>query len=326
MNFFDLPHIFVVFHPGSGGNFIAGLCHKLINQQLGSIEVANTGSSHTQAEKKSTGTDFLAFTTISAQHAAFKSDSDRISYYIENIKKEYHNVSIPMVAWTHDFTNIPVYKEHFKNSKTLVITADSDRERLTAIIMNVIKVMMDPNLVIPLSLSEWENLMTEWKRRCKVFLEQSMSSNHADIVLADRFNPKYKNLLIYISIRLFLDYFKVNGLLDPTSDQKLGVFDNVLYASKDPMQGHQIGPPVNTFIDSSCEILPYSYLANNDIDMLTRAIASVMNRKLTLEESSFIASEFTKYRRAQDQVLLSDPVQYFKDLELNITQHKHELI
>ena len=324
MNFFDLPHAFVVFHPGCGGNFIAGIFHKLINHQLNSIAVANTGSSHTLVDKKAQGTDFLAFTTTSAQQSSFSSESDRISYYIENIKRSYSEVTVPMVAWTHDFTNIPVYKEHFKNSKTLVITANSDRERLTAIIMHVTKVILDPNAVIPLVQSEWEKMMAVWQTYCKVALEQTMPSNQADAILADRFNPKYKNLLTLVSIKLFLLYFDAPGLLDPTSDQKVGVFNNVLYASKDPMQNHRVGPLVDTFIDSSCEILPYSYLANNDVEMLTCAIKSVMNRELTLEESSFIATEFTKYRAAQDQVLLADPVQYFKDLELKL--YKHELI
>jgi hypothetical protein len=320
MNFFNLPHVFVVFNPGSGGNFIAGLCHKLINQQLDSIAVANTGSSHTLANKKALGIDFLAFTTMSAQHAAFKSDTDRISYYIKNIETEYSTVTTPMVAWTHDFTNIPVYKEYFKNSKTLVITTDSDREQFTAIIMHVIKVILDPNAVIPLVQSEWENLITEWQMHCKVALEQRMPSNHANAILADRFNPKYKNLLTFISIKLFLGYFDMSGLLDPISNRKTSVFNNVLYASEDPAEFHRVGPLASTFIDSECEILPYSYLANNDVEMLTRAITSVMNRELTLEESSFIASEFTKYRGAQDQVLLADPMQYFKDLELKLHQ------
>lgn len=319
-NFFELPHVFVVFHPGSGGNFIAGLCHKLINKQLDSIAVATTGSSHTLADKKAQGVDFLAFTTMSAQHAAFESDADRISYYIKNIETSYSEITTPMVAWTHDFTNIPVYKEYFKNSKTLVITADSDQERLTAVIMHVIKVILDPNAVIPLVQSEWENLITGWQIHCKLALEHTMPGDQADAILADRFNLKYKNLLTFISIKLFLGYFDMPGLLDPRSNQKIGVFNNVLYASKDPTRNHRVGPLASTFIDSECEILPYSYLANNDVEQLTRAIASVMNRELTLEESSFIASEFTKYRRAQDQVLLADPVQYFKDLEL--TLHK----
>jgi len=317
-NFFELPHIFVVFPPGAGGNFIAGIFHKLINGQLDSIAVANTGSSHTLADKKAQGIDFLAFTTISAQQSLFLSDSDRISYYIENIKRSYSEVTVPMVAWTHDFTNIPIYKEHFKNSKTLVITANSDRERLTAIIMHVTKVILDPNAVIPLVQSEWGKTIAEWQTYCKVALEQTMPSSQADTILADRFNPKYKNLLTLVSIKLLLGYFNVRGLLDPTSDQKIGVFNNVLYASEDPKQNFQIGPPINTFIDSTCEILPYSYLANNDVEHLTCAIASVMNRELTLEESSFITNEFTKYRSAQDQVLLADPVRYFKDLELKL--------
>ena len=46
--FFKLPHIFVVFAPGAGGNFLVGLINKLLNKNLSDpIKIAQTGSSHT---------------------------------------------------------------------------------------------------------------------------------------------------------------------------------------------------------------------------------------------------------------------------------------
>ena len=42
---------------------------------------------------------------------------------------------------------------------------------------------------------------------------------------------------------------------------------------------------------------------------------SVMNRELNLEESSFIASEFTKYRDARNQLMLNNPYEYYSNLE-----------
>lgn len=320
MNFFDLPHVFVVFQPGSGGNFVTGLCHKLLNNQLNSIAIASTGSSHTLVGKKAQGIDFLAFTTISAQHASFASDSERISYYLNHIKENYSDVTTPMVVWTHDFTNIPIYKKYFKNSKTLVISVTSDKERLTAIIMHVLKVILDPNAIIPLVQCDWEKLIAAWQIQCKSALEQIMSSDQADIVLSDRFNPEYKDLLTFISIKLFLGYFNVYGLIDPGLEDKTGVFDNVLYAAEEPALNYRVGPKIATFVDDTCITLPYSYLANNEPEELTRVFKQVLDRELTAEETTFVTDEFFKYRQAQNQLLLADPVLYFNRLRLKITK------
>lgn len=320
MSFFDLPHVFVVFQPGSGGNFVTGLCHKLLNNQLDAIEVASTGSSHTLVGKKSLGIDFLAFTTTSAQHASFASDSERISYYLEHIKEAYSDVTVPMAVWTHDFTNIPVYKKYFKNSKILVISVTSDKERLTAIIMHVLKVILDPKAVIPLEQREWEKLIGAWEIQCKSALEQMMTADQADIILSDRFNPEHKDLLTFISIKLFLGYFNVYGLIDPMLEDKTGVFDNVLYAAEDPTLNYSLGPKIGTFIDDACITLPYSYLANNEHIKLIRVFTQILDRELTAEETAFVTDEFVKYRQAQNQLLLADPVVYFNTLRLKIAR------
>jgi hypothetical protein len=320
MNFFDLPHVFVVFPPGCGGNFITGLFHKLINQQLVTVSVSSTGSSHTLVNKKELGTDFLSFTTMPVQHALFTSDAERISYYIENIKKSYADSTEPDVVWTHDFTNIPIYRKYFKNSKILVITAFSDRERLTAIIMHILKTLLDKDAAVPLVKAEWEHTIEQWIIHCRPILEKLVPGHQVDNILADRFNPAYKELLTFATIKLFLLYFQSPGLIDAALGERVGVFNNVLYKSSDPIIPYYVGPKIEKFIDSTCEILPYSYLTNNDVEKLTSVAASILNRELTLEESSFIATEFTKYRLAQDQVLLADPVQYFKDLELKLLE------
>jgi hypothetical protein len=326
MSFFDLPHIFVVFQPGCGGNFVAGLCHKLINSQLDSIAVSSTGSSHTLADKKTQGTDFLSFTTMTHQHARFSSDVERISYYVENIKTAYSHVIEPMVAWTHDFTNIPIYRKYFKNSRILVITNFSDSERLTAMIMHSHKTFLDKHAIIPAEQHQWDNSIDNWATHAGMILvkllatepDRTIPRRQARMILADRFNPAYKDLLTFATIKIFVKHFQSPGLIDDTLEEKLGTYNNVLYPSNDQDLRYKVGPAIETFIDDESVVLPYSYLANNDIALLICTMAAILNRELTFEESSFITESFTKYRLAQDQALLADPAKYFNDLKLTL--------
>ena len=317
MSFFDLPHVFVVFQPGCGGNFITGLCHKLINGQLDQIAVASSGSSHTQADKKAQGTDFLAFTTLTADHALFSSEQERIDYYLDNIRINYADVTMPQVSWTHDYTNIPVYRKYFKNSKILVITASTEREQFTAVIMQILKTVLDQTAIIPLTQSQWDHTITFWRNYCRPELARIVDSSRVDVMLDDRFNPDYKDVLVVASTRQFLKYYGMMGIIDDQFEKTTGRttrFGNVLYPSINPKFPYRVGPKIEEFIDVDCAVLPYSYLANNDLMLLSESLESILERALTAEEQLFVSSEFTKYRSAQDQSLLADPKQYFVDM------------
>ena len=82
------------------------------------LNISDTGSSHTVLRDKSKGTDFLSFGTVPEEHELFKSQEERELFYLENIKNIYSSISKPEVVWTHDFSNIPLYRKYFKNSKT----------------------------------------------------------------------------------------------------------------------------------------------------------------------------------------------------------------
>lgn len=326
MSFFDLPHVFVVFQPGCGGNFIAGLCYKLINSQLDSIAVSASGSSHTQADKKAQGTDFLSFTTLTHQHAGFSSDAERISYYVENIKSSYSHVTEPAVAWTHDFTNIPIYRKYFKNARILVITNFSSSERLAAMIMHCHKTFLDKNAIIPTEQHQWNSSIDNWATPAGMILvkllatepDRTVPRKQARMILADRFNPAYKDLLTFATIKIFVKHFQSPGLIDSSCTEKVGTYNNVLYPSDDTDLRYKIGPEIETFIDAESAVLPYSYLANNDVNLLICKLSAILRRELTSEESIFITESFTKYRLAQDRSLLSDPAKYFNDLKLTL--------
>ena len=104
------PHIFVVFSPGAGGNFVSGLLNSIITREFETIEVAPNGSSHTVMYNKQPVGDSLSFGTHVEEHSVFTSEEEIESHYLNSIKSEYTNVLSPIVTWTHNYSNIRLNK------------------------------------------------------------------------------------------------------------------------------------------------------------------------------------------------------------------------
>ena len=83
---FELPHIFIVFQPGTSGNFVAGLLNNLINKNSSDVHISTNGSSHTTIARKIAGTDYMSFGTVYEDQLNFSSPNQRLNYYLENIK------------------------------------------------------------------------------------------------------------------------------------------------------------------------------------------------------------------------------------------------
>jgi hypothetical protein len=316
---FNLPHIFIVFNPGSGGNFLAGIFNRLLNSNLQSINIAKDGSSHTLVNNKINGTDFLSFGTLIEEHEPFKSENDREQFYLANIEKHYVNVTDPQVVWTHDFTNIPLYRKHFKNAKIFVVTNDTDQEQMTTIIMNISKTLLGNDAAIPLSTDVWEFALERWRAGCMPELCKLVSVDRAKEILADRLNPANKEILEHVSIRIFLWYYKMLELIEPGIKVEQRVFNNVLYPTRNSPILYKVGNTLESYIVDKCIVLPYNYLLNNDSDLLIAKITELFDRTISEEEQNFIKNSFIKYRSAQNQILLTDPVKYYNDLKNKVT-------
>ena len=67
MTVFDLEHIFIVFAPGAGGNFISGLLVNLITNKLSQLDISSTGSAHISMAKKAAKQDYISFGTFKSE-------------------------------------------------------------------------------------------------------------------------------------------------------------------------------------------------------------------------------------------------------------------
>lgn len=320
---FELPHIFIVFQPGTGGNFIAGLISKLINSDSTELHISDNGSSHTVIDRKVAGTDYLSFGTVFDDQTFFPSQEQRLSYYLENIEKLDGVITTPQVVWSHDFTNIPLYQNFFPNSKVLVITQNSNIEKLVAVCMNVVKNLMDPDHVAPFPPKQWEKIVKQMDFLLELGLRNKVGERARDIV-QNKFNNANHDIIKFIRLRQMLGYYGLLHLVDKNFPPTRDVANTVLFRT--PWEEfvknmnsppYRIGLPYDSYINNECIQLPYSYLIEGRANLLVDAIESLVNH-LTNAERVDIAVKFNKYRDMQDQLLLADPVEYYNSLALSI--------
>ena len=322
---FELPHIFIVFQPGTGGNFIAGLLSKLINSDPSELYISNNGSSHTTIDRKVAGTDYMSFGTVFDDQTYFASPEKRLSYYLEKIEELDGEITTPQVIWSHDFSNIPLYKNFFPNSKILVITQNTDIEKLVAVCMNVVKNLMDPNHIAPFPPKQWENIVKQTDFLLGLGLRNIVGERSKDIML-NKFDDANHNIIKFIRLRQMLGYFGLLHLVDKKFPPTRDVANTVLFRTPweefiKNMNGppYKIGLPYESYLTSDCIQLPYSYLIEGRANLLIDAVGKLVDH-LTDAERISIAVQFNKYRDMQDQTMLTDPCKYYQDLERVINE------
>ena len=242
----------------------------------------------------------------------FNSLDERETYYLENIKNNYLSVNKPEVIWTHDFTNIPLYRKYFKNAKILVITTPTSNEQLTSLFMVVTKVILDKNCLLPVTPDLWDIFTNRWTTKCRNILTNFMSYDNANKILDDRFNNIYKDTLLYAIMTMFLNIHQMQHLVDDTSEQEI-LFNYVTYPLK-----LKIENKLDSYIDDECVILPFRYLADNNCNCLIEKLSKTLEKNLNEDEINYIKTSFDQYYSAQNKSILSNPVEYYKDLRRKI--------
>lgn len=311
---FELPHIFVVFQPGTSGNFVAGLLNNLINKNPLNVHISPNGSSHTVIARKIAGTDYMSFGTVYEDQLNFSSPDQRLNYYLENIKKLNGEITRPQVIWTHDFTNISLYRNFFPNSKILVITQHSNLEKLVAVFMNVVKNLVDPNFVAPFPPQQWEDINKHLDLLLEAGLQNLVGQQKSKDIIKNKFDKDNRNLIKFLRTYQLLAYFGLLHLVDknavPTSD----LANNVLFWNPaDKLEPIKIGLPYSALVDNECVQLPYSYLIEGKVNLLIDAVTSLVGH-LTDAEQTSITVQFNQYRDMQNQTMLTDPYRYYSDL------------
>jgi hypothetical protein len=314
------PHIFVVFQQGAGGNFLCALLRNLLSKDVSPFVITNRGSAHPQIDLKVLGKDYLAFGTLPDDQLQFNSIKERETFYLDNIKKEYSDKTSPQVVWTHDYSNIPLYQKHFPNSKILVITQDSIKEKVSLTVMNVLKTLLGPGSKGPFPPEQWDNIKKRWqyliRKKLQEFVKIDIDNEDFELI-----KEKYYDIYKYAAIITRLTYFQLEQFITDVNSSKHDVVNNSLFNLKTDYWFANLNLPLYTvgenhksFINDKCVQLPFDYVLSGNIDLLIESLEKILG-KLNQSELSYTKSCFDTYISKQEKLLLYDPILYIKNLE-----------
>lgn len=320
---FDLDHIFVMFAQGSGGNFVTAVMRKIQTGDLTLLDVNRYGSYHI-LDKRHTK-DSIAFGAVTEENDRFSSIEEKEKYYLAEIKKEY-TTPRQVITWSHDFTNLPLYKKYFPKSRTLTITAYTPEEKLMSIMMQVNKVFLADEKYVPISKELWGWFKDRLSYHIGSQLKEIFGPDiDTDKIFENRMSDEYIDLFFYLSVRLLLVYGNLSDVFkiidekppnlkyhDSISIQK-GFEDQkqlIVYRDFNPKN-----PRINylkLISENSDALLPLNHLPEKDFKVFKKAYSDTLNRNLTLPEEIFLEESFEDYYNRQDDFLLDNPVDYFK--------------
>lgn len=308
MQIFDLEHIFIVFHPGAAGNFIASLLENIINDNYNPIKIGSAGTAHSANTRKIDGVDYLSFGTEIYEQAEFENQQSRINFYIDKIKTEYTHIHTPQIVWTHDFTNVPLYKEFFPNSKVLVVTQETDAEKVAVVLFNVTKNILDRNTINPLTEKRMIKIMHMWNHGMRLELIHLLGETKV------RTLDKDSMLIRYVSFLRMLRYYNLHSVIlgEPAND----LVNTILYPTKEyhsfGRAPYTIGKPYSEYTEG-CIKIPFKYLMDNDPSVLIDTLSKLVT--LDQEKTNMILSNYELYINSQNQDILKNPIEYYKKIE-----------
>lgn len=314
--FFDLRHVFIVFQHGAGGNFLAGLISKVLNEDLSVPLISSTGSSHT------VGNIEMSFGRTVEDLFLFPSKNDRIQKYLTSIEEKYTDIITPQVSWSHNFSNIKLYKLYFKNSIIISITANSLREKLYCILMQIKKNFLDLDGSKHWPISDnlkkimWSRLETNAKLVLSKRLNPELNLSIDDIY-NNRHDDKYSQLIEYVYIEVLLKFYGISiDQSNPNSSQDL--FNNVVYTDTKNFYSRIIGPKISDLIKDCNVQLNVSDLYGRSYSMILNSVSLAINRPLSSQEVSFINNTIDQYISNQNSKILFDPIEYYHSIKNSV--------
>lgn len=167
-----------------------------------------------------------------------------------------------------------------------------------------------------MSSDTWKIIIEKWSTYSMKELLLFKTRDDAIKIINDRFNDEYKDDILYVTLRQMLSFYGMLHLVEETPKQQI-LYDYVIYPAT-----KKIGKRLDQYIDDDCVVLPYRYLSTGDYDLLVEKISAILERKLNIDELSYVQSSFDKYRSLQDQLLLSDPISYYKNIR-NVVLNKN---
>ena len=303
-NFYQLPHIFVVFRPGAAGNFLSGLIDNVDSHNLGKILLSSGGHAHYNSivERKKLGIDHISLGMgIAGVDQHFFSDDEKVEFYREKINStNYENKRY--VTWTHNFTNIPLYKKLFPACKILVIKEDTLRERLVSMIMAINKNHFSKDQQMPIPPLD--------RIKPEIYKKTFISNNFLKYYPNKIYKVGHDDVDKHVMYQSHLECQGLANYNQSLLDRKIDYLDD----NKNPSltfferrAQHSIGFHHSENVDHHIRLLD---ILSANTDNIIHAIEFLLDRSVNVAEKAYIIESVVNYKNSQDQCLLKDPYEY----------------
>lgn len=321
MSFFDLEHIFVIFPPGASGNFVSNLIRNLITNSLTIQQLSASGNAHHDA---STSNPLGCNVLYLYPNHQLVTDEEKINFYKEDIERRFSKETLPKVSWTHDFSNISFYKKLFPNSKFLVITTETPREKLTAMILQELKNTLDTHGFVFVDDSDFRGPLIN--KTAKLLQELSGITDIEFLikVLEDGRSSKNFYLFAYLTLYRMIMYYDLYNsgyeLLDHCVNPAATITGD---------WSHQItrvvGPRYQDCITDECIKINFSDIIDNQPGRLINKLEQLLNISLAQDQQEYVSNSLTQYLGKQNQETLNDPKKYIGTIKYKAFERIKEL-
>jgi hypothetical protein len=309
-NLFDQEHIFVVFHQGAGGNFVASLLYGAQQQILDTMSISNRGSAHNLVDNKINGTDYLCYTTFPL-HDRLPFDS-AVDEYKQSIIDHADMFAKPTVTWTHDFENIRLYRHVFPKAKIVIVRQESIKEKLIVSAMHSLKHFLDPEIKITSTKEQYDNVTRRWEswiRNSIKYINPIISETTINEILNNRYDKRYQPILEFLTVRRAYKYFDILGYVDNGSKEDTVNF--LRYIPKSDNVVFSLGASYAELIIGDCYTVDYGSILSKDKLFIDIVILLTGNT-----DRISIEATIDKYIDKQNSELIEDPVAFYKNRKL----------
>jgi len=288
---FEQSHTFVVVRSGASGTFVTKLLGMLYDENRSDLIFSETGHSHEATPPGGNRVNhMLNCGVVSSTQLPFADLEEKITYYrglIEAAPWRYFR-NHPGVTSTHIHTHIPLYKVLFPNSKILVITCDTIKEKAVSLLHVIMKYMIATDTKQAPGPAGY----AEWLGRIYTRIVTHLGQQHIDIanIIVNDIH-KYSDVILYFSLA-----------------HQFAVFSSGENSLKRDI--------INIEDFENCTILPYSCIINGNSQLFLQIIESIHGIKFTDSQTDCALRNFKRYHECQNQSILSDPIEFFKQVEI----------
>lgn len=297
--FYQQPHVFVVFRPGSAGNLISTIVYNLINNSTTELKMSSSGDAHENnivKRKRNNADHFSLGSGILDTDIKFLSVEEKLTYYKHLIDLHPYE-SRPYVTWTHDFTNIDLYRVLFPNCKIIEITNDSVYETQVGLLFHVNKNIFDPASQSPLS--DLDQIFV------KIIKKNMILQSFRRLYQGKKYQEGLPDLDLHLlcSYNLnILDYF-----------QKLDHKQKMSWLERKTL--HLFVRPPASDADHKIQLIDILQGTEEGIANITDVFAKILNRDLHSSELDYVQSTLINYISSQNPLILQNPNEYIRGVE-----------